>query len=361
MAFVTSMFLIDAPASALNNSGEPIPGARTENTSSVKFIRAKDGNYPYVSAQAFRYWLRDTLENAGDIEWVKAPIYREDKIAYTDANPIYYWDDDLLGYMRAPSKKKKEKEVVSADDPNLQTMTPLEDEDGEPTTVTRAAPFRASTLVSIAPLDNITADWGSMTRQEGDPVPYEHQFYRTTLRGAISLNLGLVGKFYYRRRTGFQNLDKIRRDLADRHGLEHLPEEFAYRFSQEERLRRIASLLRAIGRLQGGAKQTIHYTDVAPSAVICAVIRGGNSPFSYVFGHKNGIPVLQAETLQAVINDLWSDNLLLSPVYVGWKPGYLPDEYAKLMQISELNVVTPRLAFESIVTWLVANPGALDA
>src|SRR5690349_13378673 len=103
MAFVTAMFLIDAPASALNNSGEPIPGARTENTSSVKFIRTKEGNYPYVSAQAFRYWLRDTLESEEDIEWVKAPIYREEKVAYTDANPIYYWDDDLLGYMRAPS------------------------------------------------------------------------------------------------------------------------------------------------------------------------------------------------------------------------------------------------------------------
>jgi CRISPR-associated protein Cst2 len=360
MAFVTAMFLIDAPASALNNSGEPIPGARTENTSSVKFIRTRDGNYPYVSAQAFRYWLRDTLENAEDIEWVKAPIYREEKIAYTDANPIFYWDDDLLGYMRAPSKKKKEKEVVSADDPNLQTMTPLEDEAGEPTTVTRAAPFRVSTLVSIAPVD-ITNDWGTMSRQEGDPVPYEHQFYHATLRGAISFNLSLAGKFFYRRRTGFQNLDKIRRDLAGKEGLEHLTGEFAYRFWPEERLRRISSLLKGIGRLNGGAKQTIHYTDVAPTLVIAAVIRGGNNPFSYVFGHKNGAPVLNTETLQAVVNDLKSDNLLLSPVYVGWKPGYLPDEYSKLDGVSGINMVTPRLAFESIANWLTANPGALDA
>ena len=67
--------------------------------------------------------------------------------------------------------------MVSADDPQLEKMTPLEDEKGESTTVTRAAPFRVSTLVSIAPVD-ITADWGSMPRHEGDPVPYEHQFYR---------------------------------------------------------------------------------------------------------------------------------------------------------------------------------------
>ncbi len=63
MAFVTGLILIDAPASALNNLGS-IPGARTDNTVGVKSIRAKDGSYPYVSAQAFRYWWRTTLEGA---------------------------------------------------------------------------------------------------------------------------------------------------------------------------------------------------------------------------------------------------------------------------------------------------------
>lgn len=359
MAFVSAAFLIDAPASALNNSGEAIPGARTENTSSVKFIRASDGTYPYVSAQAFRYWLRDTLDVSQDIEWHKAPIYREDKIAYTDANPIAYWDDDLLGYMRAPSKKKKEKEIVSAEDPQLAHMTPLEDADGEPTTVTRVAPFRVSTLVSIAPV-NITADWGSMTRQEGDPVPYEHQFYRTTLKGSFSLNLGLVGKFFYRRRTGFQNLDQIRRTIANEKGLDHLPGEFAYRFSSDERLRRITSLLRGIARLQGGAKQTIHYTDVSPAVTIIAVIKGGNNPFAYAFGHKNGSPVLHMDVVESVIADLVKYDLLLSPIYIGWKPGYLPDEYAKLANISQVNLVSPRAAFENLAAWLGQNREALD-
>ena len=85
MSFVTGLMLIDAPASALNNLGS-IPGARTDNTVGVKVIRTKEGEYPYVSAQAFRYWLRTTLENA-NLGWQAAPIYREKKVAYTDANP----------------------------------------------------------------------------------------------------------------------------------------------------------------------------------------------------------------------------------------------------------------------------------
>lgn len=55
MAFVTGLMLIDAPASALNNAGAE-DGARTDNTIAVKRIRTKAGDYPYVSAQAVRYW-----------------------------------------------------------------------------------------------------------------------------------------------------------------------------------------------------------------------------------------------------------------------------------------------------------------
>lgn len=62
MAFVTGMMLIEAPASALNNAGAE-EGAPTDNTIAVKRIRGRaGGDYPYVSAQAVRYWLRTYLE-----------------------------------------------------------------------------------------------------------------------------------------------------------------------------------------------------------------------------------------------------------------------------------------------------------
>ena len=73
MSFVTGLVLIDAPASALNNLGS-IPGSRTDNTVGVKVIKAKDGAYPYVSAQAFRYWLRATLEKKQP-GWKPAPFF----------------------------------------------------------------------------------------------------------------------------------------------------------------------------------------------------------------------------------------------------------------------------------------------
>ncbi|HEV8717430.1 MAG TPA: CRISPR-associated endonuclease Cas1 [Candidatus Binatia bacterium] len=50
---------------------------------------SRAGDYPYVSAQAVRYWMRTYLERSIP-EWQAAPVFREVKIAYTDANPLLY-------------------------------------------------------------------------------------------------------------------------------------------------------------------------------------------------------------------------------------------------------------------------------
>lgn len=347
MSFVTGLLLIDAPASALNNLGS-IPGSRTDNTVGVKVIRAKDGLYPYVSAQSFRYWLRTTLES-GDPNWRRAPIYREEKVAYTDANPVQWWDDDLFGYMRAPSKKagaveQREADVSQAD------LTPVSD------TVTRVSPFRVGTLVSIAPT-NIVDDFGTMSRHEGNPVPHEHQFYRTTLKGLFSLDLHACGTFSYRNKTGFRNLDDERIKRAQEQGLMHIEEEKSYRLPHNERVQRIAALFDGFARLEGGAKQALHYTDVAPSLVILAVTRGGNHIFGHAIGATSrGLPTLKIEALQEALTVFKDD--LLSGVYVGWTRGYLDDERAKFeAAIGEggalasfpIHLNHPREAFQTLI------------
>jgi len=319
MAFLTGMFLVDAPASALNNLGS-IPGARTDNTVGVKMIRTREGAYPYVSAQAFRYWLRQTLEK-GPWGWQAAPIFRETKVAYTDGNPIMYWDDDLFGYMRAASKRASAA-AARAEDTDYAALTPIEGVD----TITRASPFRVSTLVSIAPV-NVVDDFGVMARHEGDPVPHEHQFYRATLKGLISLDLHAAGTFTYRQKTGFLNLDDVRKRQAEEMGLEHLEEEKAYRLPQEERVRRITALLEGLAHLEGGAKQTLHYTDVSPVLTFIAVTKGGNHIFGHVVGaDERHRPVVNIEALKEALTVFEDD--LLSDIYVGWVQGYLDDQRA---------------------------------
>lgn len=363
MAFVTGLLLIDAPASALNNLGA-IPGEREENTVGVKVITTKAGNFPYVSAQAFRYWLRTTLERRVP-EWRASPIFREEKIAYTDANPILYWDDDLFGYMRAPSKAdtaKKSREGSGL----LADATPVKD------TVTRASPFRVSTLVSIAPV-NITSDFGVMSRHEGNPVPHEHQFYRTTLKGLFSLDLWACGTFSYRNRTGFRNLDDERvRLIKDVPNAEHLETEQSYRLPKEDRLARVKALFSGMAQLEGGAKQTLHYTDVSPALVIFAVTTGGNHIFHHTVGaNRAGLPEVKIDALRDALR-VFADSIL-SPVYVGWVKGYLDDARAGFEQfIAEHNATVadnglpsihlshPREAFTAFVEAFDRHPEWLD-
>jgi len=347
MAFVTGILLVDAPASALNNLGN-IPGERYDNSVGVKVIRTKEGIFPYVSAQSFKYWLRTTLDQAG-IGWLSAPIYREEKIAYTDANPIRWWDDDLFGYMRAPSKRESARTKREADQTRAGETETTD-------TVTRAAPFRVSTLVSIAPFKP-TDDFGVMSRHEGDPVPHEHQFYRTTLKGLLSLDLKASGTFWYRQKTGFRNLDEIRLEEAKGKGLLHLEQEKAYRLPLEERIRRVAALFDGLAVLDGGAKQSLHYTDVAPPLVMLAVTKGGNHIFGYVVGaNGKGLPELKIDALREVLSVFEQE--ILSDIHVGWVRGYLDEEREKIEAFagtpegSRLRISHPREAFKSFVAAL---------
>ena len=221
MAHLNGLLLVDAPASALNNAGE-IPGERVDNKTAVKFIRTRGGAYPYVSAQAFRYWLRTSLEES-DLGWQSAPVYRERKVGYTDANPILYWDDDLFGYMRVPSKDPEAVEAREAD-ASQADFTPVEKDKN----VSRVSPLKVSTLVSLSPVTP-TDDYGVMARQEGPPVPYEHQFYKTTLKGIIGLDLRSAGTFYHREKAGYKNLDTHRKQQAQERSLEPFDNDRAYR------------------------------------------------------------------------------------------------------------------------------------
>ena len=321
MAFVTGTMLIDAPASALNNAG-PEEGARTDNTIAVKKIRVAGRDYPYVSAQAIRYWLRTYLERSVP-DWKAAPVFREAKIAYTDANPLMWWDDDLFGYMRAPSKRSEARKGTE------QNQTEVKGE------ITRISPLRMGTLVSIGPV-NVVEDFGTMARQDGDPVPHEHQFYRATLQGLFSLDLSTAGTFFCGGRVGYRNLDEIRLKQVNelRLGEAIVHGERAFRLHTDERAKRVSALVRAIGELEGGAKLALHYTDVTPGLIACAIFRAGNNPFLRIVRAATlGGPEIVTDALKEVLR-VYKDQIL-SDVFLGWARGYMDDERRKVEALTD--------------------------
>jgi CRISPR-associated protein Cst2 len=332
MAFLSGVFLIDCPASALNNSGKfpwlPLDGlpSNHDNWVAVKKVHTKQGTFPYVSAQAFRSWLRESLK--GVEGWKPSPVFREEKVAYTDADPIEYAEDDLFGYMRAPGGVKQpvlDAKEQAWKEKGLRVQEWSKDKDKVNfVALTRSSPFRVSTLVSVAPVE-LGRDYGNMSRQEGDPVPFEHEFYRTALLGVFSLDLGMVGRFYHVNRTGYRHLDAVLKAVAEKNGLQAYDNGRAFELTLEERKRRVKQLLEGLAQICGGAKLALHYTDVTPRFILMGVSRGGNHLFATtVTSGSKGDPVVHLEALKEA--DRVYKSTLLSRFYAGLAQGYLDSQ-----------------------------------
>jgi CRISPR-associated protein Cst2 len=330
MAHLSGLLLIDCPASALNNAGADA-GARNENVVSVKKIRTRAGVFPYVSAQAFRYWLREGLRAVDG--WTPSPVFREEKVAYTDANPIDYAEDDVFGYMRAPGgagKEAVESKRRSWKESGLGDQDTEKDGQGKEKFValTRSSAFRVSTLISIAPSEPV-ADFGVMARHHGDPVPYEHEFYRATLAGLFSVDLRMLGRFYHIDRTGYRNLDTVRKTLAEQRKLHGYDDNRAYELSLDARKARLRQVLKGLAAVSGGAKLALHYTDVSPRLLMLAVASGGNHLFgTAVAADSRGLPKIHLEALKQTATVFKPS--LLSRFHVGLVQGYLDDQRAAL-------------------------------
>lgn len=299
---VNGFMLIDAPHSALNNAGND-SSERTENVVRVKAIRKGKKVYPYVSGQALRYWWRATLEEK--FNWNISPIEREKKIAFTSANPIEYDDDDVFGYMRALKKA-----------------------DGG--TVTRLSVLKNSPLVSVAG-QIPTEDFGVMARHEGDPVPYEHEFYSTILKGIFSLDLDNIGVFYKSEKTGYKNMYPELEAIAEKNGAENIDGKWV--MPAEVRTKRAKDVLNALPYLAGGAKQTSHLTDVSPKLLILAEIDGGNHLFMNLVREEKGEALVDIEALEEVISD-YSD-ILLTDIYIGRRKGFMEELDPALKTLTE--------------------------
>lgn len=293
MKNIIGLMLVDAPHSALNNAGADI-GSRTENTVIVKKIRKNGKDYPYVSAQALRYWWRETLKER--FKWDISPVERDKKVAFTKANPFKFDDDDMFGYMRAQSAKAGG-------------------------TVTRISPLKCSPLLSVIPV-KLVDDFGVMARQDGDPAPYEHQFYSTVMKGVFSIDVNSVGRFSMINRSGYKNItDKMKKEWEEVGAV--LGNDNTVEMPEKIRKKRIEDTISALAYIYGGAKQTLHLTDVTPKLIILAEINGGNHIFMNIVDEENGKLKINLEALEEVLKDYDAD--ILTNVYIGKRKGFLDE------------------------------------
>ena len=308
---ILGFMLIDAPHSALNNAGSDA-SERTDNIVRVKKIRKGRDIYPYVSGQALRYWWRTSLENIK--KWNTSPVTKTDSnVAYTEANPFIYDDDDIFGYMRAQKievelkGKKKKKDI----------------------TITRLSPLKCSPLISVIKHTPVE-DFSSMTRHEGDPVIYQHEFYSTVLKGIFSLDIDSVGIFTSIFKTGYLNVRDVSNETLIESGATKIDDE--YMLPKDVRVKRIRDTISVLPYLSGGAKQTSHHTDVTPSFIILTLIEGGNHVFMNLADEDRGEVKINLDAIREIIKDY--GDIIRTDIFIGKRKGFMDNLEPELSSLS---------------------------
>ncbi|MBB4917232.1 type I-B CRISPR-associated protein Cas7/Cst2/DevR [Streptosporangium saharense] len=302
MTYLAGKIVLAVSAGAPNNG-------RGENTTTtpVKKARIRGQWYPYVSAQAFRRWLRETMVDMG---MVASPTERVGKAqgkaqkANTAADPIRYADDDLFGYMKAA--------VKSADE----------------ATTLRDTPFMVGTFLSVEPA-RPTEDFGVMSRGIEEPVLHGHEFYTADLAAPFLLDIARVGTFTLpTARGGRPNYLSPEAALqvaqAMSMGAEQVPFRggSAVRLPLEARRDRVAMLLDALAELTGGAKKALHYGDRTPALVAALPMEGGVNPLTFAIdGASDGSGLTVSGKVLGEELKAWQDRWE-APVRLGWRPGF---------------------------------------
>jgi len=327
---IAGTFLIEAPASFLNGAG--LGDGENRNVTVPKTFR--DGGYrvPYVSAQAWKRWLRNTLiEETG---WPASELRAigESERGTTakiagELDPVEYPEDDIFGYMRAEKGQGRKSDEDVEEEGEIK-------KGGKIKALIRASPFAASILMSLRRSGVLSKDEGFVHLKEGTPLPYTTEFYNTHLQGVFCLNVGRLGVF--------KNIgDRV--ELDDSKIVEWIrsgkititseePAGKVYGLTDTKlRASRGAAVLRALARLRGGAKQAAFGTDVSPKVLVSAGLSCGNPVFNSIFIDDGNGPQLKVETLQEIVRD-YSDRITTN-VYIGLRKGYLKNE-AEVMKLS---------------------------
>lgn len=335
MTFLVGQSILAVKAGAPNN------GRGEDNRGMVKQFRSGTETYPYVSAQAARRWLRDSLPAGEAISPVIRSGEGKKQQAYTKGRPDLYLDDDLFGYMIA----------VKADEGGANK--------GESRTFMRDTVLATGTLVAVVPNAPVM-DFGTMSRdfEPGThPVIHEHEMYTADLAGDLLLDLPRAGTFEVGGKTTKSALPAATAAALVESGGENvtLRGVQCVRLPIAERRRRVAVLLRTMAVVKGGAKQSAHYGDRTPGLIILAPVKGGTNPFTRVVRNRQRTTYFDSDILAEEIH-AWEDQLD-GPVRIGWTPGFLGDqrdrtrtELAELIKTEKVVMGHPRAILGDLAT-----------
>jgi CRISPR-associated protein Cst2 len=368
LTHVVGTFLIQAEGAFLNGGG--LAKGEYGNTTIPKTFADFKDKVPYVSAQAWKRWLRNTFQEENPepdtphakVKQIGTSAKGTTNKIGTEMDPVTYPEDDIFGYMRAQEgqgKASEKDEEGEEQDTGSDTREEKKKKKEKTKSVMRPAPFAASVLSSLRKSGWQGLDKAYVHLQEGTPQPYNTEFYNTQLQGVFGLNYARLGVF---RNEGDRiELDeKFAKEYLHSGKIEEMKMKTSsgkwYQIANNPRKDRGAAILKALAVLRGGAKQAQFATDVAPKTIVLAGLNCGNLIFNDLFEDTKEGPVLKLQTLEQVIMDY--EDRIVSSVYIGIRDGYLSKtneedlkKYAKIGNI-QVTVTSPIDAVNQMIRQL---------
>ena len=324
--FLSFELVIDVPGGA-PNTGIPREEKIGKTSTTVVTVKSLTDNkgykFPYISAQSFKKRLRDQLFMLDTVyrertnlqykikngdEWTileaktadspdSEPINANE--ITTTGDPVTYSDDDIFGYMVA----------------------------GEEITRTRPAPLRSTPFISAGSL-RISEDFATMKRPGFHSNIIRSDIYRSAMKGTMLLHLTAIGTFWT---AGSQHLNIVNEEnfeekklTSDLEGPSNILGQPAYRMPIEKRAERASLVPLMIADADTSGYSTLKMTSYRPPIVIASVSHGAAMPFRFVI--ENSVKEAISLNATTLINALKAhQDVLLSPVWVGWDSGYAPD------------------------------------
>jgi len=335
---ITAAALIDAQHTFLNGGGGE-KGAENQTASTVKKYYDGKKKMPYVSAQAGRRMLRDTMiEETGwpssEIKVLKLSAKGSTSKSGGEFNPVDFPEDDICGFMRTEPKPVKTKKAANENEEEIEDedAVVVEEKTKEMIHVKglqRTSPLNMPMFRSLYATVNTDHAWNHP--KIGTPNPFDTEFYSATLECVMGLDYKRLGVF--NNMGDKKELEEIKIpellkagkiQLVNNGNSDKLGEIYELTNAEQSRKERSGAVLNALVHLRGGSKKAGYGCDIAPKAIILSGMTCANMIYNDVFEDDGKGPTINLNRLEEVLND-WSDRISTT-LYIGMRLGYIQNE-----------------------------------
>ncbi len=321
LKYISGCFCIQADSAFINGAGLE-KQTEDRNVVQTKTMWKNGKRIPYVSSQAWKRFLRETL--ISETKWPESrlravgwnPRGNTAKIA-GELNPIDYREDDIFGYMFAKGKERDSSKLTPK---QLEIVASLPE-----VQLVRTSTFLASLLYAVQTQGSLNRDEAFVHIPGETPTPYTTEFYNADLQAIFGIDYERLGVFNNEDESELN--PKLIDDAIKAGKIVQNPKDkkiYEIKNLNQYRKETVSALLKALAVLRGGAKLAQYGVDISPKVLILAGLTSKNPFLNNLFlPGENGIK-LDIEALKELIKD-YSDRINTS-VHIGIRKGYLANE-----------------------------------